>query len=222
MPSHTAVRGLRRAELLTHDPEASVSFYRSLLDWMVLQLDDGGDCWVGERRCATVRRAKAGERPGWRMIFAGAAQDSMLTGPDDTSAGMAQGRAQHGPWAPSPRRGEPCWIELFTSEAAAADQFWTDTLAWTSTQETDTATYAVQGRPVANRSVHATAGGQAGWLCYFSVDSLDRAVDQVRELGGMIADRMRHPIVGETVVVVDSHGGVCALTGKTQSWGAAS
>lgn len=221
MSPHTAVRGLRRVELVTHDPEASVQFYRPLLDWLVLQLDDGGDCWVGERRCATVRRARTGESTGWRVIFAGGAQDGTLTGPDDASAGMAQGRAQHGPWAPSPRRGEPCWVELFTSEAAAADRFWTDTLSWSSTFDEDTATYEVKGKPVAGRSVHASAGGQAGWLCYFTVESLDRAVEQVRELGGMIAERVRHPVIGDAVVVVDHDGGVCGLTGKTDSWGPA-
>ncbi len=222
MPPHTSVRGLRRAELLTDHPEESIAFYRSLLDWLVLQLDDGGDCWVGERRCATVRQARPGERTGWGLVFAGAAQDSTLTGPDETSAGMARGRAQHGPWAPGPRRGEPCWVELYTTDSAGADAFWTDTLAWTATAEGDGATYALQGRPVATRAVHATAGGRSGWLCYFAVDSLDRAAEQVRELGGMIADRIQHSVLGESVVVVDPHGGVCALTGKTETWGGAS
>lgn len=219
MSPHNAVRGLRRAELITTSPETSVRFHRSLLDWLVLPAGEDFDCWVGERRCATIRTPQAGERPGWRLVFAGAAQDSFLAGPDETCAGMAKGRAQHGPWAPKPRRGEPCWIELFTDDETRADTFWTETLSWSVAQHPGRTTYSVQGRPVAERVARGQAGDHSGWLCYFIVEDLERAAEQVRELGGELLERAEHPVVGESLLIADAHGAVCALTGKTESWG---
>lgn len=219
MSPHTAVRGLRRTELITPDPEASVRFHRALLDWTVLSSDSGFDCWLGERQCAAVRTPRSGEQAGWRLVFAGSAQGSVLTGPDDTSAVMAKGRAQHGPWAPHPRRGEPCWIELFTEDAARSDTFWTDTLSWTCEDASDGATYVSDGKPVAERAPHNRIGDRCGWLCYFTVDSIEQAADRVHELGGTLLERLDHPGLGEALVIADPDGAVSALTSKTEAWG---
>lgn len=219
VPPHTVARGLRRAELIAHDPAASVRFHRALLDWMVLPAENGFDCWVGERRCATVRSPRPDEETGWRLVFAGAAQDSFLTGPEEVSAATAKGRAQHGPWAPRPRRGEPCWVELFTDDAVRADAFWTDTLNWTSEDASGGATYVAAGKRVANRATRPRTDSPWGWLCYFTVEGIERAAEQVRELGGTLLDRIGHPELGETLVLADPDGAACALTGKTESWG---
>ncbi|MDR7303490.1 VOC family protein [Haloactinomyces albus] len=220
MSPHTAVRGLRRTELITPDPETSVRFHRALLGWTVLYSDSGFDCWTGERHCAAVRTPLTGEQAGWRLVFAGATQDNgVLTDPGEAVAVLAKGRAQHGPWAPHPRRGEPCWIELCTDDAAQSDVFWTDTLSWTSEDASDGATYAAEGRPIAARASAARIGDRCGWLCYFTVDSLERAAEQVQELGGTLLERLEHPGVGETLVIADTSGAVSALTGKTETWG---
>ncbi len=219
MSPHTAVRGLRRAELITTDPLASLRFHKAVLGWRAVQSDTGFDCWVGERRCALIRTAKAGERAGWQLVFAGASQDSSLTGPDNTYAVMTKGRAQHGPWAPNPRTGEPCWIELFADDADRADEFWTDTLSWTVLPDVAPPQYAAGGRPVANRRDACQPDGQWGWLCYFTVADLEKAAEQVQEWDGKIVERASHAELGDTLVIADPHGAVCALTTSRGSWG---
>ncbi|RCW40505.1 hypothetical protein DFQ14_111154 [Halopolyspora algeriensis] len=219
MPSQKAVRGLRRTELITSDPETSLRFHRALLDWKVLSTEEGFSCWVGDRQIALVHTPRADEQAGWRPVFAGAGQGSVLTGPDDTSAVLATGRAQHGPWAPHPRRGELCWIELFTEDAARSDTFWTETLSWTSEEADDGAAYTAEEKPIARRSSSGRIGDRCCWLCYFTVDSLERAAEQVHELGGTLLERLEHPGMGETLIIADTGGAVSALTGKTETWG---
>ena len=224
MTPHPAVRGLRRAELITDDPEDSVRFHHSLLDWTVLPADglpadSGFDCWVGERRCATVREPASDERPGWQLVFAGSSQERELTGPDDTRAAMTTGRAQHGPWAPGPRFGELCWIELFTGDAERADAFWTDNLSWTAHASAADTLYAIGGRPVASRTSGPQPDGHWGWLCYFVVEDLEMTEARVAPNGGTVLGRGPHDRVGETLVVADPSGALCALAAKTATWG---
>ncbi|GAA2806869.1 VOC family protein [Saccharopolyspora taberi] len=214
MPQHTAVRGLRRAELITADPLATLTFHEALLGWVPLASGSGFDCWVGDRRCASVRTPKAGERTELRVVFAGAAHDGSLTGPDDTSAEMTRGRAQHGPWAPGPRKGEPCWVELFAADTARADAFWAGTLNWTVAESL----YEAGGRVVAGRS-DRQIDGRWGWLCYFAVEDIDVAGNRVLELGGAVVEWTKHPVIGEAVVISDPAGAVCALASTGESWG---
>ncbi|QUH01796.1 hypothetical protein HUO13_14060 [Saccharopolyspora erythraea] len=214
MRLNPAARGLRRAELITADPLASMTFHEALLGWMPMQTGAGFDCWIGNRRCASVRGRKAGEATELRVVFAGGQHDGSLTGPDDASAGMTRGRAQHGPWAPGPRPGEPCWVELFAAEAERADGFWTETLNWTVSD----AVYAVGGRAVAGRTGRQV-DGRWGWLCYFAVEDIDVAGNRVIELGGTVVDWARHPLLGDTVVFRDPVGVVSALAGTGERWG---
>jgi predicted enzyme related to lactoylglutathione lyase len=234
VPQQSTVRGLRRAELVSPDSMGSAGFYMDLLNWRVLDSEAGFDCWVGERRCATIRAPRVDERGGWRLIFAGAAEDGSLTGPDDTNATMIRGRAQHGPWAPAPRRGEPCWIELFAEDADRADDFWADTLNWTVSAGVDgvgadadpsrsgagsgEAHYATAGRSVAGRTSSRRFDGGRGWLCYFAVADIDHAENEVHELGGKVIERDKHPPVGEAIVIADPYGAVCALA-SANAWG---
>lgn len=218
MSQQTTVRGLRRAELITNDPEKAVVFHRKLLRWTVLQTESGFDCWVGDRCTAMVRKPLAHEPTGWRPLFAGGAQDSSLTGPDDTTAGLLSGRAQHGPWAPEPRLGEPCWIELFASDGSRADNFWTDTLSWTTTADGSRVTYRADGRPVANRSAVSDHPGHEGWLCYFAVADIGETSDLVCQLGGSVLARFEHPVAGAAALITDPDGATCAVAAK-ESWG---
>ncbi len=219
MVSHTAARGLRRVELSSTDPWESAWFHQELLGWRVLQSHDGLDCWVGERRCATIRECPHAERPGWTVLFSGTPEDTSLTGPDESTAALARGRAQHGPWAPAPRRGEPCWIDLLAHEAERTDDFWTGALNWQkSTTTTGETTYACHGRVVAARRTPRLTD-ERGWLCYFVVGSVDLASNRVRELGGEVVQWLPHPVLGEVVVVADPHRAVYALAPDRQAWG---
>lgn len=219
MPPKSAVCGLRRIDLISDDATATLEFYRALFDWTVLQSESGYDCWVGERRCAVLRTGGADERRGWRPIFAGAVAGDELTGPENTAVDVIKGRAQHGPWAPAPRRGELCWVELSTAVPEEADGFWSDALNWEVRNGRERAEYSVEGRAVAARAEPHTDDGSPGWLGFLGVTSLERAGEQVEELGGKVLRRLSHPGLGETLVVADPEGSVFALTGKVETWG---
>ncbi|WP_017975802.1 VOC family protein [Actinopolyspora halophila] len=219
MPPNSAVYGLRRAELRTPDPDATTHFYRKLLDWTVLRSEEGFDCWVGERRCARVRPDNAAHPPQWRLVFAGAPENGELAGPEDTFASMVKGRAQHGPWAPRPRRGEPCWIELHTALADSADRFWSESLTWSVREDAPKATYTVRDSAIAARTSPRESDGSVGWLCYFNVGELDGAAERVNELGGSVLERSRHDVLGETLLIADFDGVVSALVAEPSRWG---
>jgi uncharacterized protein len=212
VPARPVVRGLRRVDLISPDPIASAVFYRALLDWTPTPTGVGFDCWVGDRRCAAMRTPRAGERPSWRPVFAGTSQDCSLTGPDDTPALGTKGRAQHGPWAPDPRPGEPCWIELCTATPERADAFWADILNWVVCG----GRYLAGSRPLASRTTRRPVGW--GWLCYFAVADVDAVSAQVLKIGGTVADRTEHPLLGDTTVITDPAGASIGLA-ATGAWG---
>ncbi|WP_246868531.1 VOC family protein [Saccharopolyspora sp. ASAGF58] len=212
MPARPVVRGLRRADLISQDPIASAVFYRALLDWTPAPTGAGFDCWVGNRRCAAMRTPRGGERPGWRLVFAGMTQDGSLTGPDDAVALVVKGRAQHGPWAPGPRPGEPCWVELSTQALERADTFWADILGWSVLADQ----YLVGERPLASRTTRQPAGW--GWLCYFAVKDVEAISSRAPKLGGKTIDRSDHPVLGTTAVVADPTGAAIGLA-AVDTWG---
>ncbi|GAA4846156.1 VOC family protein [Saccharopolyspora rosea] len=208
MPSRPMARGLRWAELLSPDPVASVAFYRRLLGWEVVQAGTTLDCWVGERRCATVRTPRAGERTGWRPVFAGGTENGVLVGPDGTTALIARGRALHGPWAPDPRPGELCWIELSAADPERADAFWADTLDWSVCRRR----YLVRGRPLAGRTTDPLPDGGRGWLCCFAVRDVAAPVRG--------AETGERPELGGSRVLVDPQGAVVGIA-ERETWGGA-
>ncbi|RRO19998.1 hypothetical protein EIL87_03240 [Saccharopolyspora rhizosphaerae] len=210
MPARPAVRGLRRVDLLSPEPMAAAFFYRDVLDWSPVPTHVGLDCWVGNRRCAIIRKPRADERAGVRLVFAGAPMDCSLAGPDNALAQVTKGRAQHGPQAPQPRPGEPCWAELATTDTGRADAFWTDTLGWT----VDDGSYASAGRAIAGRT---ETSDLAGWLCYFAVTDLDEVAGLAAERGGE-AERISHPDLGKTMLLTDTWGARIGLA-ETTTWG---
>lgn len=215
MHAHNEVRGLRRAELITTGLPVSAEFYAALLSWRALRSATGFECWVGERQCASMRSPRSDENQGWRLLLAGAAHNCTLTGPDEASAELVTGRAQHGPWAPAPRAGEPCWIELFTSTAERADAFWAELLKWTVEGGAD-AVYTSCGRPIAGRT-ECPRG--CGWLCYYAVADLDAAADRVTELGGRVLGSARHKLLDEVLVIADPNGAITGLARERGGWG---
>lgn len=214
VPASAAVRGLRRVDLLCLDPMAAAVFYRAVLDWSPVPVEAGFDCWVGNRRCATIRKPRAGESSGFRPVFAGAPMDCTLTGPDDAVAQVTRGRAQHGPWAPDPRPGEPCWIELATTSPMRADAFWSDTLGW-QVSTGQPVEYLTSGRAIANRTAENLPAGP-GWLCYVSLPDLAGITRLATKHGGR-AEHIEHPRLTETVLLTDPDGATIGLT-TTRSW----
>jgi uncharacterized protein len=208
------VRGLRRVDLICPDPMAAAVFYRAVLDWSPVPVSAGFDCWVGNRRCATIRKPRAGETAGFRLVFAGAAMNYTVTGPDEATAQLAEGRAQHGPWAPAPRSGEPCWVELATTSPQRADAFWADTLGW-EIGEGEPVVYLTSNRPVATR-VTADAT-DPGWLCYLSLPDLS-GITRLADKHGGRAKPIGHPLLPGTVLLTDPTGASTGLT-TAQSWG---
>ncbi|MER5388514.1 VOC family protein [Saccharopolyspora sp. NPDC002686] len=217
MPARPVVRGLRRVDLISSDPVASAVRCRALLDWTPEPTGRGFDCWVGDRRCTRIRKPRAGEQPGWHPVFAGKVPACALTGPDDAMALVARGRAQHGPWAPPPRPGEPRWIELVASDPERADAFWSETLNLAVHPEPHGANYLIADRPLASRTDRLSSAGW-GWLCFFAVDDLDAAEGRVEAVGSKVADRLDHPLLGDALLVTDPNGATFGLvTGET--WG---
>lgn len=222
MSSTPVARGLRRAELISDRPADSARFCRELLGWRAERSDRGIDCWVGERCCARIRPGRRDQPCGWRPVFAGTHQHGTLNGPDGTEAAITAGRAQHGPWAPAARAGEPCWIELVTSDPVRADRFWADTLGWeVATGEDSDApsgVYRAAGRPLASRAApHGTRPGR-GWLCCFAVDDLAGTTDRASGLGAATTSR-EHPVWGRIALVTGPEGGTFGVAGPPAGWG---
>ncbi|MCA1188586.1 hypothetical protein LCD36_19330 [Saccharopolyspora sp. 6T] len=217
MPQPTAVRGLRRIELITTDPEGAALFHQDLLGWRVWDSVAGGfECWIGQRHCASLRPATHGVRPGWYVVFAGARHDGDLGGPAEVTARMVTGRAQHGPWAPGPRRGEPRWVDLHSAEQQRSDEFWASTLGWA----VDGDRYLAGDRPLAARSA-ARLDGRWDWVCHFATEDVREAADRAVVGGGRVVAEVRHPVLDEVVLIADPRGAVLGLTTDTGAWGAA-
>ena len=169
MPQSHPARGLRRIELTTAAPEPTADFYAHLLGWTVLPEPDevfGG--WVGDRLAV---RISPGETTAWNLVFGGTPAR-----PLDHGASVDRGRVLHGPWAPEPRPGEPCWVELHG--VPDTDAHYADELGWRARDPDEPFTlYDVEldgaARPVAGRLTTDT-GLAPGWMVYFSVPDVDR------------------------------------------------
>ncbi|MBB5908350.1 VOC family protein [Actinoalloteichus hymeniacidonis] len=222
----TAVRGVRRLELLTPDPARSVEFHADLHGWVVLaQANDRFSCWVGERRTAHVRRPRPGERAGWHIVFGGGQRRGPRTLTDDGSglhAILDTGRVTHGPWAPEPREGEPCWAELVTADPARSDAYWAANAGWDADPGDDqaNAVYQVDGRAVAGRRTAATDHA-VGWICYLASPDIVQSVQRAVELGGRVQSGPGFTSVGHTAVVSCPDGFSHAMVENPGIWAGA-
>lgn len=202
-------RGVRRVELSTTRPEPIAEFYAHLLGWVLIAEPDGAFTgWVGDRLAVRVRPGD----PAWRVVFAGAEARDL-----DRGAAVDPGRVLHGPWAPQPRVGEPCWVELMGD--ADADDYWAAELGW---QVRDPggdftlydATVTGDRRPVAGRLT-----AQGGWTCYFAVPDVAAAAAEATDMGGRVLIGPTDVPTGVVAAVADPAGAVFALLENPPGWG---
>lgn len=195
--------GLRRLELSVAEPEVSVDFFAGVLGWTVIA-EPGGSFtgWVGDRLAAQV---VAGQE-GWRVVFGGGEPRELRAG-----SSVDGGRVLHGPWAPPPRHGEPCWVELVTS----SPDYWSRELGWAAAGDLFTSARDGDPRPVAA----CCAGAESRWVVYLAVDDLDAACARVSELDGRVLVGPRISPVGRSASIEGPHGGRCVLLEKPAGWG---
>ncbi|WP_367128223.1 VOC family protein [Saccharothrix sp. HUAS TT1] len=203
-------RGVRRVELGAAHPEPVAGFYAELLGWVIIAEPDGSFTgWVGDRLATHVRPGAS----GWRVVFAG-------SGPRELDgAAVDRGRVLHGPWAPPPRPGEPCWVEL--AAGPDSDDHWAGELGWQVRDPGAKSTLydvavADDRRPVAGR---VTADG--GWSCHFAVPDATRAAADAVALGGTVAAGPERTPAGVVVTVADPAGNTAVLLEDPPGWGGA-
>jgi uncharacterized protein len=201
--SAVPARGVRRVELGAADPEPVSDFYAALLGWVVIAEPDGGFTgWVGDRLAVRVRPGD----DGFRVVFSGAQALDLGGG-----AALDRGRVLHGPWAPEPRPGEPCWVE-FTGDALP----WAGRVGWRARTPDEAFTvYDHDDRAVAGRS----AGEGRRWTCYFSVPDVAAAVDEAVSMGAAVVTGPADVAAGFTASLADPSGAVFALLQDPPGWG---
>ncbi|GLZ28366.1 hypothetical protein Lesp02_05560 [Lentzea sp. NBRC 105346] len=210
--------GLRRLELFTPLAEPSVDFYAAVLGWAVIADPDGSFTgWVGDRLAAAVR---PGDSPCWHVVFGGPETRS-LRDPSDVDAWVDGGRVLHGPWAPEPRAGEPCWAELMSS--ADTDDYWSAQLGWEVRSPSEEFLLYESSRRGDRRAVagrlRTLEPKLAGWMVYFAVGSVAKACERVAELGGTVLVPPTSVPTGLVASIADPAGGVCALLESPPGWG---
>ncbi|SMC83203.1 hypothetical protein SAMN05660733_01930 [Lentzea albidocapillata] len=194
-----------------------MDFLAGVLGWTVIA-EPGGSFsgWVGDRLAAQV---VAGER-GWRLVFGG---DEARELTHDSS--VDTGRVLHGPWAPPPRHGEPCWVEYLTSEPDESNAYWKRELGWETAKGSRglglyTSSRHGDPRPVAG-SMSSCFAGFFGWSLYFAVDDLEAACARASGLDGEVVSEPLSLPIGLIASIKGPRGGSCALLEKPAGWGGA-
>jgi predicted enzyme related to lactoylglutathione lyase len=226
------VKGLRRVELRSNDPAGSAEYYRRLFGWIVMPADDGTlRCWVGDRLTALIRRPADWETPGWHVVLGGR-PTALLADPAGVTATLDPGRVRHGPWAPPPRHGEPCWVELMTADTT--DDYWAQHLGWTLRAPgegadikpfalfdapDDTGARAIAGRLLVDEAIAADMG--TSWMCYLAATDIQLVTDTAAANGGTVLIDPREVPTGVMAAVADPFGTVCTLLEDPIGWGGA-
>lgn len=188
-----------------------MDFFAGVLGWTVIA-EPGGSFsgWVGDRLAAQV---VAGDR-GWHVFFGGDGPRGLT---DDSS--VDSGRVLHGPWAPPPRHGEPCWVELMAE--VPDDEFWTGELGWETKPAVEDFvlfTSARHGEPRAVAGRLTTSRAQ-GWQTYFAVDDVAAACARVSGLDGRVLVEPTTVPTGLVASVEGPRGGSCVLLEAPAGWG---
>lgn len=119
---------------------------------------------------------------------------------------------------PPPATGEFSWHELYSTDAAAAWDFYSDLFGWRETSSMDMGENGMYRMFGADES---TAGGMcnkppqipaSSWLLYVQVSDLDRAVERVAALGGQVLNGPMEVPGGDRVAqCIDPQGAAFAL-----------
>ncbi|HEY3238108.1 MAG TPA: VOC family protein [Acidimicrobiia bacterium] len=112
--------------------------------------------------------------------------------------------------------GTPSWVDLATSDADAAEAFYTALFGWTSEDQGEEAGHYRMlrkgGKDVAALYAVGPEQGPPRWNTYVTVDDVDAAVARVDPAGGtVIAPPFDVLEVGRMAVVSDPAGAVVAL-----------
>jgi len=117
-----------------------------------------------------------------------------------------------------PVPGSVCWTELATTDAAAAETFYTALFAWKAKDSSIPGVayteFMIGERPVAGmrQMTEESGGAPPHWLIYFVVSDCGNAVMQAGELGGsVIKEPFDIPDVGRITVLADPQGAVFAI-----------
>ena len=232
------VKGLRRVELRSNNPAGSADYYRRLFGWIVMPADDGTlRCWVGDRLAALIRQPSSWETPGWHIVFGGRPM-ALLADPAGVTATLDPSRVRHGPWAPPPRHGEPCWVELMTADST--DDYWTSNLEWTLRapgEGADIKPFALFGahndepgdRPATERAIagrllveHDTVDSVgASWMCYLAATDIQLVTRTAVRNGATVLIDPREVPTGVVAAIADPYGTVCTLLEDPIGWGGA-
>ena len=232
MSEDVPVKGLRRVELRSNDPVGSAEYYRSMFGWIVMPADDGTlRCWVGDRLTALIRRPADWETPGWHLVLGGK-PTALLADPAGVTATLDPGRVRHGPWAPPPRHGEPCWVELMTADTT--DDYWAQRLGWNLRAPgdnadikpfalfdapDDTGARAIAGRLLVDEATAADVG--ATWMCYLAATDIEHVTSAAGNGGGTVLIDPREGPTGVMAAVADPFGTVCTMLEDPVGWGGA-
>jgi len=115
--------------------------------------------------------------------------------------------------------GKLVWAELVTPDLAAAERFYGGIFGWTfhhlGNGETDYAVAKLGDAPIAGlvqRPAQSTRGGQAAWLPFLSVASVQEAGQRVLEHGGKELKPLRaYRLRGKQAIYADPQGAVFAV-----------
>lgn len=117
--------------------------------------------------------------------------------------------------------GCPCWVDLSTTDLAAATAFYAQLLGWdVVTNETPMGAYVVgsiEAREVAGMMAKspAMAGSPSAWTLYFYVDDLDATLSAVVASGGAVpTEPFEIPTGARVAVVADPNGAMSALISR--------
>jgi predicted enzyme related to lactoylglutathione lyase len=117
-------------------------------------------------------------------------------------------------------RGRFSWVELMTTDPAAAQTFYQKVVGWGATKmeggPVEYTLFTAGERPVAGLMAlppeAAAMGAPPSWLAYVEVPDVDATVDQAAALGAkVVAPAMDIPQAGRFAVLQDPQGGVFAI-----------
>ncbi len=116
------------------------------------------------------------------------------------------------------RAGEPAWIEVSSTDPHGAEAFYAGLLGWTVRHERlGSGVYrmcSVEGRDVAGIAEAGLMhdGRPHGWITYFAVDNVERALARAVELGAETLTLPRYlPAAGTGCVLIDPQGAVFGM-----------